>query len=92
MPQEKGCKLCFLLCLLKSIPIQIFRDLFPWEFYMEIGNRNNERGESDYVELVGKYYCSCFSWSFRSQSLEEREEPLVAADLSCGSECRYALS
>lgn len=59
---------------------------------MEIGNRNNERGESDYVELVGKYYCSCFSWSFRSQSLEEREEPLVAADSSCGSECHYALS
>lgn len=92
LPQEKGCKLYFLLRLLKGISIQIFCDLFPWEFCIEIGKRNNERGESDYVEFVGKYYCSCFSWSFRSQSLKEREEPLVVPGLSCGSECLYALS
>lgn len=92
LPQEKGCKLCFLLRLLKGISIQIFCDLFPWEFCIEIGKRNNERGESDYVELVVKYYCSCFSWSFRSESLKEKEEPLVVPGLSCGSECLYALS
>lgn len=81
-PQEKGCKLFFLLRLLKTISVQIFCDLFPWEFCIEIGNRNNERGKSGYVELVGKYYCSCFSWSFRSQSLKEKEEPLVAPGLA----------
>lgn len=72
--REKGChhprkrvvNCFFLLRLLKSISVQIFCNLFPWEFCIEIGNRNNERGKSDYVELVGKYYCSCFSWSFRS--------------------------
>lgn len=92
LPQEKGCKLCFLLRLLKGISIQIFCDLFPWEFCIEIGKRNNEREESDSVELVGKYYCSCFSWSFRSQSLKERQELLVVPGLSCGSESLYALS
>lgn len=78
LPQEKGCKLFFLLCLLKTIAVQIFCDLFPWEFCIEIGNRTHERGKSDYVELAGKYYCSCFSWSFRSQSLKEGKEPLSA--------------
>lgn len=91
-PQEKGCKLFFLLRLLKTISVQIFCDLFPWEFCIEIGNRNNERGKSGYVELVGKYYCSCFSWSFRSQCLKEKEEPLVAPGSACGSECLFALS
>lgn len=43
------------------------------------------------MELVGKYYCSCFSWSFRSQSLKEKKEPLVVSGLSCGSECLHAL-
>ena len=92
LPQEKGCKLFFLLRLLKTISVQIFCGLSPWEFCIEIGNRNNERGKSDYVEFVGKYYCSCFSWSFRSQSLKEREEPLVAPDLPRRSECLSALS
>ena len=91
-PQEKGCKLFLLLLLLKTISVQIFCDLFPWEFCIEIGNRNNERRKSDYVELVENYYCSCFSWSVRSQPLEEREEPLVAPHLPSGSECHSALS
>lgn len=81
LPLEKGCKLCVLP---KTISVQIFCDLFPWDFCIEIGNRNKERGESDYVELVGKYYCSCFSWSFRSQSLQERQEPTFAPGLHVG--------
>lgn len=92
LPQEKGCKSCFLLRLLKGISIQIFCDLSPWEICIERGNRNNERGERDYVEFVGKYDCSCFSWSFRSQSLKEREEPFVVPGFSCGSECLHDLS
>lgn len=90
--QEEGCKLHLLFCLLKPISVPIFCDLFQWKFCVEIGNRNNEKGKSDSVELVGKYYCSCSSWSFKSQSLKEREGPLIAPGLPHGSECLSALS
>ena len=94
--QEKGCILFFQLHLLKTIFVHIFCDLFLWEFCIEIGNWSNERGKNSYVELTGKCYCSCFSWSCRSQSCKEREERLVAPcfipGLPCGSECLSALS
>lgn len=46
LAQEKDWNWIFLLlCLLKTISVKIFHGLFLWEFCIEIGNGNNERGK-----------------------------------------------